>query len=86
MLLLLDHNNWVMEWIIRKIVCQCLAMVLAVAFLSYFALCYPLLKNTLCQLIQILHPLHCKIGALTKILKKVFWKILGLVHDPMASD
>ena len=69
MLILLAQDNRAMEWTITKGVLQCLAMVLAVGLLSFFALHYLWLENILYRLQQILHPLHYTIGALARIKK-----------------
>ena len=50
MLLLPDHDNWVMEWNIREFVHQCPVKISVICLLSCFALLYPWLKNIFHQL------------------------------------
>ena len=45
MLLLSDHDNWVMEWTITGVVRQCPVTVSAVGLLSFFTLFCPFLKK-----------------------------------------
>ena len=55
-------------------------------FVTLFHSALSLAKKISHRLSRILRPLHYLVGALGRILKIVFQKILGLAHDPSASD
>ena len=74
LLLLFDRDNWVMEWIITGFVRQCPVTVSAIGLLTFFVQHYPRQRNILDRLPQIVLPPHYIIGALGRILKKVFYK------------
>ena len=86
MLLLLDYDNYDMEWTITGLGRQCPVTVSVIGLLNFFAMHCLLEKKFITSLAADFCPLPFAIGAVGKVLKKEFPQISGLARDPSVSD